>query len=162
MGLERVIVAVADTGPIIHLGEIDSLDLFSVVDKLLIPETVYEELQAGGLPSELADIDYQLVEATDKSKWSDSDLDAGEIAALAVASGEDAVLLTDDLDARRAATDADIEVHGSIGLIALAHTRGKLDRPTAAVRMRALQEQTSLFITDTIVERGIELLEKSE
>ncbi|MFB9824227.1 hypothetical protein [Halobaculum roseum] len=54
-----MIVAVADTGPLIHLGEIDSLDLCSVVDKLLIPETVYEELQAGGPPSELADIEIE-------------------------------------------------------------------------------------------------------
>lgn len=98
-----MIVAVADAGPLIHLAEIDSLDLFSVLDPVLVPETVYNELEAGGLPSELHVIDDELVEADDESTWTNTDLDAGEVAALAVAAQADAVLLTDDLGARRAA-----------------------------------------------------------
>lgn len=103
-----MIIAVADAGPIIHLAEIDSLYLFSTLDELLIPKSVYEELQAGGLPADLTDIDYELVEASNASEWTDSDLDAGEVAALTIASAEDAMLLTADLDARRAAKDAEI------------------------------------------------------
>ncbi|MFB9808614.1 hypothetical protein ACFFQF_27255 [Haladaptatus pallidirubidus] len=41
------IVAVADTGPLIHLAEIDALDLLTAIDELLIPETVYAELEEG-------------------------------------------------------------------------------------------------------------------
>ncbi|WP_254663168.1 hypothetical protein [Haladaptatus sp. W1] len=44
------IVAVADTGPLIHLAEIDALDLLTAIDELLIPETVYAELEEGGVP----------------------------------------------------------------------------------------------------------------
>lgn len=157
-----MIVAVADAGPLIHLAEIDSLDLFSVLDPVLVSETVYNELEAGGVPSELHVIDYELVEADDESTWTNTDLDAGEVAALAVAAQADAVLLTDDLEARRAAKKAGIEVHGSVGLIVLAHNREKLSRTVAIGRIRALQDETSLFITDAVVERGIELLERSE
>lgn len=157
-----MIVAVTDTGPLIHLAEINSLSLFAVLDEVLMPATVYDELQAGGLPSELDTIDYELVEANDESAWVDSDLDAGEVASLTVASEEDAILLTDDLEARRAATEAGIEAHGSIGLLALAYRRGKLSRNAAAERMQALQDETSLFITDAVVERGIELLNNSD
>lgn len=153
-----MIVAVTDTGPLIHLGEIGSLKIFSALDKVLVPATVHQELRAGGVPSELDEIAYELVEADDASEWAE-ELDAGEAAALAIASEQDAVLLTDDLEARRAAKDANIEVHGSIGLLALAYGRGKLDRPTATERMRALQAETSLFLTDAVVERGIELLD---
>ena len=58
-----MIVAVADTGPLIHLDEIDALHLLSVVDELLIPQTVHEELEAGMVPPTLNRIEYELVEA---------------------------------------------------------------------------------------------------
>jgi predicted nucleic acid-binding protein len=79
-----VIVAVADTGPLIHLDEIGALDLLSVVDGLLIPPTVYEELKAGTVPPALSNIEYEVVEA-DVTELT-VDLDPGETAALAVAS----------------------------------------------------------------------------
>jgi len=149
-----VIVAVADAGPIIHLAEIESLELFSALDTLLVPTTVYEELEAGGVPAKLSGIDYETVESSTNPDWVSDELDAGEIAALAVANEENAILLTDDLAARRVATDAGIEVHGSVGLIALAFNRDVLDRPTAIRRMRALQGETSLFVTDAVIEKG--------
>ena len=154
-----MILAVADTGPLIHLDEIDALQLLSAVDELLIPQTVYEELEAGTVPSALNHIEYELVEA-EETKLT-VDLDPGETAALAVASERSAVLLTDDLAARDAAEDVNVEVHGSIGVIVLAYTRGELTKSKAAELMRALQTETSLFITDAVVERGITLLDES-
>jgi predicted nucleic acid-binding protein len=154
-----VILAVADAGPIIHLDEIDALSLLSVVDDLLIPQTVYQELEAGTVPLALESIEHELVEADTTNL--DVDLDPGETAALAVASGRAAVLLTDDLAARDAANDRDIEVHGSIGVLVLAYTRGELEKSEAAELMRALQTETSLFITDAVVERGISLLDET-
>ncbi|WP_254525991.1 nucleic acid-binding protein [Natrinema caseinilyticum] len=154
-----MIVAVADTGPLIHLDEIGVLGLLSVVDRLLIPHTVYEELEAGTVPSALTSIEYETVEA-EKAEFS-VDLDPGETAALAVASERSAVLLTDDLAARDAAEDLDVEVHGSIGVIVLGFTRGELTKSKAIDLMRALQTETSLFITEAVVERGIALLEES-
>ena len=154
-----MIVAVADTGPLIHLDEIDALQLLSAVDGLLIPQTVYEELEAGTVPSALSHLEYELVEAEETETI--ADLDPGETAALAVASERSAVLLTDDLAARDAAEDVNVEVHGSIGVIVLAYTRGELTKSKAAELMRALQTETSLFITDAVVERGITLLDES-
>ena len=150
------VVAVSDTGPLIHLAEIESLDLLSVCDQLYIPETAYEELQQGSVPDAFADLSYELVEA---STQPDTDqLDPGERAAIAVANSRDAILLTDDLAAREAATEAGIEVHGSVGIIALAYARERIDKSDASSRMRSLQRESTLFITDAVVERGIELL----
>jgi predicted nucleic acid-binding protein len=153
-----VIVAVADTGPLIHLDEIDALHLLSVVDEVLIPQTVYEELEAGTVPFALDYIEYELVEAEETELT--VDLDPGETAALAVATERSAVLLTDDLAARDAAKNSNVEVHGSIGVIVLAYTRGELTKSNAAELMRALQTETSLFISDAVVERGISLLDE--
>jgi predicted nucleic acid-binding protein len=107
----------------------------------------------------LADLSYQLVEA-DESRVVTEELDAGERAAIAVAEERGVVLLTDDVAAREAASDADIEVHGSIGVIALGYGRGVLDRGEAVSRMRTLQRETSLFVTEAVVERGIQILDE--
>jgi predicted nucleic acid-binding protein len=70
------------------------------------------------------------------------------------------VLLTDNLAAREAASDAGVEVHGSIGVIALGYGCGVIDRDEAASRMRALQRERSLFVTEAVVERGIQMLDE--
>ncbi|MFC7019550.1 MULTISPECIES: nucleic acid-binding protein [Haloarcula] len=151
--------AVSDAGPLIHLAEIDSLELLATFDTLLVPETVYEEVDAGGVPDGLAGLSYELVEA-DERRVGTEEMDPGERAALAVAREHEGVLLTDDLAAREAASDADVEVRGSVGVIALGYGRGLLDRDEAASRLRALQRETSLFVTDAVVERGIRLLDE--
>ena len=154
------LAAVSDSGPLIHLGEIDSLGLLSVFDEFLVPETVYAEIEAGGVPTGMADVSYELVEADAEAKRT-GDLDAGESAAITVAREREIILLTDDLAAREVASDDGVDVHGSVGVIALAHGQGQLDADEAARRMRALQRETSLFITDAVIERGIEQLHKT-
>ena len=153
------LAAVVDTGPLIHLVEVDALSLLSIVDDLLIPKTVHDELDVGGVPNELGDLAYALVDVTLDERENDR-LDPGETAALAVAAERNAVLLTDDLAARETAAEAGVEVHGSIGVIALGHARGRLDHDEAAALMRVLQRETSLFVTDAVIERGIELLDE--
>ena len=148
------VVAVTDTGPIIHLAEIDSLALLSLVDRLFVPEAVYGELEAGGVPEGIDEIDYVVVNVDSERI---GDLDSGESEALTLAMRRDAVLSTDDLEARERADGRGVEVHGSIGIIALGYARGRLDRDDAASLMRSLQRETSLFVTDAVVERGIEM-----
>nr|WP_225935384.1 hypothetical protein [Halobaculum magnesiiphilum] len=108
----------------------------------------------------MADLPYDLVEA-DERRVGTEELDAGERAAIAVADERGIVLLTDDFAARKAASDAGVEVRGSLGVIALGYGRGLFDRDEAASRMRALQRETSLFVTEAVVERGIELLDET-
>ena len=111
-------VAVADTGLLIHLTEIDALELLETIDKLLVLNTVYEELPAGGLPTGFASLETVRVPADIQSIGNHQrEFDPGETAALAIANIRDAILLTDDLAARDAATSLGVEVHGSIGII---------------------------------------------
>lgn len=153
------ITAVADAGPLIHLAEIDSLDLLDVLGRLYVPDTVYDEIADGGIPAGMTELSYERV-STDEAN-SDDSLDAGEASALEVAIERDAVLLTDDMAARDAADNAGVDVHGSIGVIALACARGRLERDEAADRMRGLQHETSLYVSRAVVERGIEMLEEN-
>jgi len=158
MGSERVTV-VLDAGPVIHLDQIDSLELLSAFDKLILPEKVHEEISAGDMPSELENLELERIESEDVEVF--DDLDEGESSALSIARNvDDAVFLTDDLDARQKAKDLGIKVHGSVGVVAFGCRRGRLDFDEAADKMRALQEETDLFVTDVVVERGIEMLEE--
>ena len=45
-------------------------------------------------------------------------------------------------------------------MIAIAYTHGLVDKGEAATLMRALQRETSLFVTETVVERGIRMLDE--
>ena len=103
------LAAVSDAGPLVHLAEIESLELLATFDTLLVPETVYTEGDAGGVPGGLADLSCELVEA-DESRVGTEELDAGERAAIAVAEERGVVPLTDDLAAREAASDAGVGV----------------------------------------------------
>jgi predicted nucleic acid-binding protein len=151
--------AVSDAGPLIHLAEIRSLDVLGSFETLLVPETVYDEVETGGIPTGLADLSYELVDADHRSVETD-ELDPGERAALAVATARDAILLTDDLAARDVGTDMGVEVRGSIGVLALGYARGVLDKEEAVSRMRALHRETSLFVSEAVVERGIRMLDE--
>nr|WP_246286510.1 hypothetical protein [Natronomonas gomsonensis] len=75
------------------------LELLATFDTLLVPDTVYKEVDTGGVPEGLADFSYELVEAGG-SRVGTEELDAGERAAIAVAEERGIVLLTDDLAAR--------------------------------------------------------------
>ena len=103
------LAAVSDAGPLIHLAEIDSLELLSTFDTLLVPEAVYNEVEAGGVPDRLVDLSYELVEA-DESRVGTEELDAGERAAIAVAEERRVVLPTDDLTSREAVSGAGVKV----------------------------------------------------
>jgi len=61
-------------------------------------------------------------------------------------------------DVFESATEVRIEVHGSIGIIALAYACGRIAKSDASSRLRALQRESTLFMTDTVVKRGIQLL----
>lgn len=118
-----------------------------------------EELEAGDRPEQLDLVEHDVVDL-DVDATDVEGLDPGETAALFLAIEQDAVLLTDDLDAREQAIERGVEAHGSIGIIALGYARGELDRDEAASLIQALQHETSLFVTDSVVERGIELLDE--
>ncbi len=114
------LAAVSDAGPLIHLAEIDSVELLTAFDTLLVPETVLEEITAGGVPDGVGNLSYEPIEVDDSGVVSDT-LDDGERAAIVLAKREGIALLTDDLAAREMADDAGIKLRGSIGVIAVGH-----------------------------------------
>lgn len=117
-------IAICDAGPLIHLDELDSLDLLADLH-VWVPNAAWQEVQhhrpaalhratvpcerqvvSGSVPPEL----FALASALS--------LDAGEIEALALmASVPHALFLTDDAAARLAPQQLGYRVHGSIGIL---------------------------------------------
>ncbi|MFP4174921.1 MAG: nucleic acid-binding protein [Halobacteriales archaeon] len=160
MGSERLDTAVVDAGPIIHLGKVDSLSLLSIFNRLVIPEAVVEEVSAGGIPESLNELKYDVVEGGEEEEY--SGLDRGEAVALSVVGSMDkeVVFLTDDLEAREQAKELGFEVHGSVGVIVAGFREDEVGLDDATSKIRALSDETEMFISDAVVEQGIKMLEE--
>jgi len=144
--------AVCDAGPLIHLDELDCLDLLGDFAQILVPNTVWKEAERHR-PHALATPTLRLERRLSPSPSAELDalaalfaLHPGEREALSLTTeiGGSALLLTDDTAARLAAKALGIGVHGSIGVIVRAIRRrqrrkvevvgGKLYRPLKSPR----------------------------
>jgi predicted nucleic acid-binding protein len=154
--------AVCDAGPLIHLAEISRSSLLAQFSPLFVPVSVVKEVR-GFVPRlpvvrKVAVTQAQRQHALARSRVA---LHAGELDCLAVCLRRPRlVFLTDDWDARDAATRMGIETHGSVGIIVRACRVGLLDGEQAEATLRMLNSVSSLFIASEIIELAIEQLRK--
>lgn len=158
MATSRLVVA--DTGPLIHLAQGDVLSLLELTGEILVPETVIDELDRGS--EDASDIEFQVTQVDVDTASVYSSLDPGETAALALCTERDALLVTDDLDARETATEEDIEVHGSVGVVLYGYSSGELSETDAKRTLRSLKQDTNLYLSTPLVEHAIELVESND
>ncbi len=147
--------AVSNTGPILHLSEIDSTNCLNIFSRILIPKEVENELVKNKIP-----IPRKVKVAALNSKAKDNvkiltyqyNLDLGESEAISLALQEKSdYFLTDDLEARQIAKKYNIEVHGTIGIILRSFREKILDKKTAIEKVRQLKADSSLFITQDLI-----------
>lgn len=170
MGADNTRQAVADAGPLIHLNEIASLSLLSVFDEVHMTSVVWTEatlpnrVEAKRLVMLPYLYEHQVV-SNDIARFvldvNLSSLHFGEQTSLFLAHKLGIVLiLTDDLAAREVAKSLGLRPVGSLGVIARACVRGLVDAELAVELMRRLQKQSTLFVTDQIVELAIQTLNR--
>ena len=126
-------------------------------EQVTVPQTVLDEITDQDTLTELSDLDHN-VRQVDYAADDYPSLDPGETAAITLASEIGAILLTDDLAARETAKDADIEVHGSIGIVLFGHGRGQLETSQAKRLIRSLKRDTTLYLADPLVEYALQRL----
>jgi len=100
-------LVVADAGPLIHLAQADALSLLELTGEVLVPKTVLDELEDG--PTDISELDFSVEQIDIDTDSIHPHLEAGETAALVVCSDREAILLTDDMDARNTANEEGIE-----------------------------------------------------
>jgi predicted nucleic acid-binding protein len=151
--------AVSNTGPIIHLSEINLINAFNIFREILTPDEVVSELRKNKI-----NIPKSIKVKSLKGEWKDlvkiltnqKDLDLGESCAISLSLQEKVnYFLTDDLDARIVAKEYLLEVHGTIGIILRAYREKLIDKKTAIEKVTELKTKSSLFITQDLIDNII-------
>jgi|SRR3989344_6626095 len=155
---------VSNTGPIIHLSEINFLVALTSFSTILIPQEVNSELKKNKifLPSKIRVVSL-------KNEWKDfvkvltnqHNLDLGEAEAISLFLQEKAnYFFTDDLDAREIAKYYNVSVHGTVGLVLRALKEKIVKKKEAVEKIKELQTKSSLFITKDLIEEILEAIDK--
>jgi predicted nucleic acid-binding protein len=160
------VIVVSDAGPIIHLSLVGRIDLLpSLYGQVLIPDLVFKEVAQDGEglagSSELKNAEWaQLVSHEPQAnlfQLLSIDLDAGEAAAIWLAVERKAsLILSDDRQARLAASRLGFPVIGTVGI--LAEAKRKRLVPALAPVLLALKEKgvwlSSLLIQKILADVG--------
>src|SRR3989338_3010375 len=146
---------VSDTGPILHLSEVNLLKIINIFKPVIIPEEVEKELIKNNIdiPRSIAVIKIN-PESKDTVKilTNQYDLDLGEAEAIALVLQEKAAyFLTDDLEARQVSKEYGIEVHGTVGIVLRAFREKIIDKKIALEKIKELKA-SSLFITQDLID----------
>ena len=158
---------VCDAGPLIHLDELDCLDLLGDFRAVLVPEQVWREVEYHR-PDALKHpgVEIQRVSVSLSEDFSFHALvralalDLGEQAALSLmARYPDAILLTDDAAARLAAKGLGYRVHGSIGVLLRAVRRQQRAPLEVLSLLRDLPSRSTLYIRPDLLEEIIARVE---
>lgn len=159
---EQTQAVVCDAGPLIHLHELNSLELLEDFSPVLVPIQVRDEVArhrpkalelAGWLESVPVAVSAEppflaLIQALA--------LDLGEQAALSLMKQHpDAVFLTDDATARIAANTLGFKVHGTIGILIRAIRRGQREPTEIVDILEELPQRSTLYIRAALLQEII-------
>lgn len=166
--MEKFII---DAGPFIHLSQIGEITLLEKFPSLYTPDSVISEINLGEeVPIQKIHRwkNLKILRVREKTipeidvAIKDFGLHAAEREAIYLAHQlKPCIVLTDDLNARRACENLLIEVHGTVGIIAYAFHNKWLSFKRARQSLLFLYRKSSLFVTSAIIERAIEELRRS-
>lgn len=162
MATTRPVLVVADAGPLIHLDELDALDVLGDYAAVFVPDAVWLEVQHHR-PQVLQQANVKLIRqlppapsARINAMAAIYTLHNGEREALALCLDQAVnILLTDDTAARLAAKSLNIAAHGTLGLLIRA-VRQQLRTPSEVVSLlAAIPQQTTLHIRPSLLNEAI-------
>jgi predicted nucleic acid-binding protein len=150
---------ICDAGPLIHLDELNCLDLLSDFQTVFVPDQVWTEVEHHR-PSALTafpSLQRAPADISEESRFQvlvrTFSLDLGEQAALSLmAHHPTAVFLTDDAAARLAAKALGFRTHGSIGVLLRSIRRGLRTRAEIGSTLRSLPFRSTLHIRQSLLQ----------
>ena len=154
---------VCDAGPIIHLHELNCLDLLGDFQEILLSDTVWEEINQHRA-SALKTSGLSFIRSPGKIPTGEPlitmsrifSLDAGETEALAIMENNPkAMFFTDDSSARLVAEQMGFKVHGTIGILVRSIRRGHM-KPEEILRvLTEIPLKTTLHIKSSLLDEVI-------
>jgi len=162
-------LVVCDAGPLIHLDELDALDLLVDFAEVLVPDAVWREV-AQHRPGALTYPGVTLRRITPRMAVSPEleslaqvfSLHTGEWEALRVAmEHRPGLLLTDDTAARLAAGNLRIGTHGTIGILVRAIRRRRRSKEEIVAVLKSIPSRSTLHLKRSLLETVISEVEGS-
>jgi predicted nucleic acid-binding protein len=156
--MARIEKAVFDTGPPLHLHEVEALSLIELVQKKYITHEIERELSSHHIPIQsiknifctTLSLHYKNIA---KLLAEEYDIDLGESTGIALAQQEKIPLFfTDDLDARETAKRFHLEVHGTLGVILRSLREKYIKKEQAIAIVQQLAKESSLFLTSDLID----------
>lgn len=156
---------ICDAGPIIHLDEINCLNLLNSFEEIILPLSVEREITVYR-PSALTDSNLTVRRQAESLDIGGKllvlsqifSLDAGETEALILMeSNPNAIFLTDDAAARLVAEQMRFKVHGTIGILIRSIRIGQKKPEEVLQILEDLPEKSSLYIKHSLLN---EILQK--
>ncbi len=156
-------IVVSDTSPLNYLVLIEQEDVLrKLFGRVVIPQTVFDELRATGASAKVSDWASSLpawIEVRKTNLIADASLDildAGERETILLAQELSAdLLLVDDKQARQAALDLHLSITGTIGILDQAARRNLIDLKIVISKL----QETNFHISDDLIR---ELLKANE
>lgn len=159
-------IVICDAGPIIHLDELNCLELLKF-PRILIPEIVFTEISKyrsihfDNFP-ELEIVPNPTISKETQASASLYNLHQGEIAAITLArSHQNSILLTDDNAARLYASTSGIKVHGTIGILLRAYKLNLKTKDEIIEITQNIKKLSTLHIKNQLIEETIQAIKKS-
>lgn len=154
-------VAVSNSTPLIALSKIGKLNLLrEYFSQILIPKAVYDEVVVkGGVlygAEEVEEADWIIVEDVGNLLAVESlslYLDAGESEAIVLAKEKDCLLIIDDGDGRKTASNMNMDITGTVGILLKAGRDGKIDLRESLDELNACGFRLSDKVRDYILSK---------
>ncbi len=156
-------IVVSNTSPITNLAAIGQLHLLNdLYSKLHIPEAVWNELNANGIPwpgrVEVASAPWvhrHFVRSLVRVETSRKNLDAGELESIALASELQAdLIILDEKEARHVARSMGLSVIGVVGVLLDAKTQGYIT--TVQPYLDTLRAQAGFFMSAALYDLALQ------
>lgn len=146
-------IIIADSGPLIHLDELDCLDLLNDFRQIMVPDAVWREVQIHR-PTSLQSPKIHLLRSIVPNPLPAIDaltplysLHSGEREALILCLAYPlSTLLTDDTAARLAAKTLNVTAHGTIGILVRAIRRQQRTKTEILELLLSIPQRTTLHV----------------
>lgn len=160
--------AICDAGPVIHLDELNCLNLLCDFQEIILSDTVWGEIKHHR-PTALKNTDIPFIRSPREYPKDEFlrtmcrifSLDAGETEALAIIEKDpDSMFLTDDASARLVAEQIGFKVHGTIGIIVRSIRREFMLPSQVLQTLTEISTKSSLHIKHSLLEEIIVKIKK--
>ncbi len=164
--MAKIDKSIFDTGPFIHLNEVDQFKLLALFKEINIPNEVADEL--GHIRPNVQKMKNVLIKSLepknkDYTKYilEQYDIQLGEAAAISLAKQQKiGLFFTDDLGARETGTLFGLEVHGTLAIVTRSLRESSITKKDAITIISRLYDDSSLFLSRDLRDWAIKEIEK--